>query len=266
MGPRIDLTGRTFGRYTVLGLGVLHTKPSGQTQYKWRCVCACGAHREVFGYSLRSGKSKSCGCYSRDRTIRDSTTHGMTGTSTYKSWMNMRRRVYDPRSNRFRSHGSRGITISPSWEKFENFYKDMGERPSGMSLERLDNDGPYSKENCTWATPTQQARNRRSSRHLEVGGVTKTVAEWAEDYGHETHTVIGRLELGWEPERALTTPVRKPVEIKAFGKSLTIREWSEELGLSVAVIRGRINSGWEADQALLTPVLSPNTQITTTEI
>ncbi|MCY1042702.1 hypothetical protein OV208_15360 [Corallococcus sp. bb12-1] len=108
----------------------------------------------------------------------------------------------------FDKYGGRGITVCERWTSFENFLADMGERPTGMTLDRIDNNGSYAPGNCRWATLKQQSRNKRSSRNVTIDGVTLTVAGWCERLGVKRATVYDRLKLGWSIERALTIPLR----------------------------------------------------------
>ena len=118
----------------------------------------------------------------------------------------MRQRCENPNRKDFCNYGARGITVCARWLQFTNFLSDMGERPAGMTLERSDGAKGYSPENCTWATPTQQARNKRTNVLVTHGGHTATVAEWAERTGLERKTLEYRIRAGWPAERALTTP------------------------------------------------------------
>lgn len=127
-------------------------------------------------------------------------------SSTHAIWRGMLSRCRNPKSKDFPRYGGRGITVCDRWLQFVNFLADMGERPAGMSLERLDGAEGYSPENCTWATPTQQARNRRGNVCITHDGRTATVAEWAERTGLERKTLEYRIRVGWPAERALTTP------------------------------------------------------------
>jgi hypothetical protein len=124
----------------------------------------------------------------------------------------MTARCYQPKCKEFRLYGARGITVCERWKGyhgFENFCADMGERPSGTSLDRIDNDGQYSPENCRWATQRQQARNSRKNRLLTLGDRTACIAEWAEITGISQYTIRQRVaKLGWSDERALTEGVR----------------------------------------------------------
>ena len=150
-----DLTGCKFGRWTVL-----YWKETKYTEHIWICKCECGIEKEVIGGSLKSGKSKSCGCLSRDLTIK----HGMEGTAVYNTWASMLTRCRNKNNAFYKNYGGRGISVCDSWLQFENFYADMGDKPEGMSLDRINNDGNYCVENCKWSTPKEQANNRSNSK------------------------------------------------------------------------------------------------------
>jgi len=134
---------------------------------------------------------------------------GGAPSPTYKVWLSMLQRVQGKggtAGHRQRYIG-RNITVCKQWLHFDNFLADMGERPTGTSLDRIDNDGPYCRGNCRWATPTQQARNRHTNRVVEHGGQSLTIAEWAEITGIDSTTIRYRLSTGWPPDRALQEPV-----------------------------------------------------------
>ena len=170
--------------------------------------CDCGT---VFSMQCRSEKgTKSCGCYAKEvaRKLltgnKNRTTHDLSSSSTHKSWSGMKARCQNQNHIEYPRYGGRGITMCESWHSFENFLKDMGLRPEGCSIDRIDNEGNYEPSNCRWATDKEQARNRRNSRLLTVDGVTKTVAEWSE---HESATkatnIYRRLDLGWSDAEAV---------------------------------------------------------------
>lgn len=129
-------------------------------------------------------------------------------TPEYKAWESMRRRVRDPKRNRFHRYGGRGIKICDRWlQSFESFLEDMGPRPTpSHSLDRIDNDGDYTPENCRWATPLQQARNTGQVHAVTIEGVTRCVAEWCEILGRSRSTFNRRLQRGWTPKNALLIP------------------------------------------------------------
>jgi hypothetical protein len=137
-----------------------------------------------------------------------STTHGHSKdrkiTKTLASWRNILTRCFNKNRSDFDRYGGRGIKVCKRWHEFENFLADMGERPEGMTIGRINNDGHYCKSNCRWETSIQQAGNKCNSNLLTVNGITKTVSRWASDLGCNYHTIEGRLRRGWTPEQATT--------------------------------------------------------------
>lgn len=154
-----DITSRRFGRLTALSYN--------KTRRDWLCECDCGEKRYVRITALVRGRTVSCGCYRRGRAS-PSTTHGRTETPEYRSWRAMKRRCLNPRASQYSYYGGRGVTVCERWLTFANFFADMGDKPSPEhSLERLNNDGPYTPDNCIWATRSQQVTNRRPSAPRE---------------------------------------------------------------------------------------------------
>ena len=180
--------------------------------------CYCGREYNVFISSVQSGRNKHCGCmkYMTDSLSRRS--HGYTAidaTDMQKSmthiWSSMKARCYNINCKVYNRYGGRGITICSRWlESFENFVEDMGIRPEkGYSLDRIDNDKGYSKENCRWATSKQQNRNRRDIPYIEYKGESKSVAEWSEITGIKITTLWTRIYTrNWSIEKAMEEPVR----------------------------------------------------------
>lgn len=154
-----DLTGRVFGRLTVI---CLRNEGRLKKTRFWLCQCECGKETVVSKFNLLDGMTKSCGCWYRDSRGKASTTHGMSHTRTYHIWQGMLARCFNPSKPRWKDYGGRGITVSPEWLNFENFFRDMGECPGGKSIDRFpDNDGNYELGNCRWATAQEQAVNKR---------------------------------------------------------------------------------------------------------
>lgn len=137
----------------------------------------------------------------------NSTTHGMYYTATYKSWARMIQRCNNKKYDHYKYYGGRGINVCKLWLKFENFYKDMGERPEKMSIDRIDPEKGYFKENCKWSTHREQCNNKRNTIKICFNNEIKSLGEWAEIYKIKTNTLHGRLfNSGWNVEKALTTP------------------------------------------------------------
>lgn len=201
MTMKENLVGRRFGRWTVVAR--MPRTPGRTTE--WLCRCDCGTEG-VVGSKLKSGQSTSCGCQARESLARRAGTDDGTARVMYSRWQNMHRRVSTPGNRSWERYGARGITVCERWQSFENFAADMGPtfRPE-LTLERINNDGPYSPENCRWATRKEQQRNTSTSKRVAFRGHEKTVAEWAELLGIDRTTLRHRLRRGWSVERALTT-------------------------------------------------------------
>lgn len=203
--PLTDLVGTKVGRLDVLK-ALRYEGKSGRLVVL--CRCECGTEKEILAQSLRSGLTFSCGCLNRDREFRKAVnarrTHGMTGTATYRVWRNMHTRCENPKVNGYEHYGERGISVCERWFKFENFLEDMGEKPDGLSIDRIDVNGNYEPGNCRWATNAQQAVNRRDNRVIEYNGISQCLSEWANMIGVKPSTLHARLKAGVPIEIALT--------------------------------------------------------------
>jgi len=202
-----NLQGRRFGTWVVLG----PAPASRDSRVRWLCECDCGKTRPVFGCHLLGGRSKNCGC-KRGLKHGDCREGWGKRSPEYRVWVDAKQRCFN-RKNPFYSHyGGRGITVAPEWrEDFSAFLRDMGRRPQGASLDRKDNDGPYSPGNCRWATREEQNVNRRdlgrsTNRLVSFNGRTLSVAAWAKSTGINYGTLYSRLRKGWTPKDALTPP------------------------------------------------------------
>lgn len=205
----VDLTGQRYGRLIVIELAGRDTR--GRT--RWLCRCDCGATVTTASWYLRGGSRKSCGCLQREVSAANrakSKTHGhcpkLKPSRTYATWSTMIQRCNNPKHVHYARYGGAGVAICERWLKFENFLADMGERPDGHSLDRLDGSKGYDQSNCRWSTPKSQANNRRNNRKLTLGDMTDTVVGWSERTGLSILTIRGRLRAGWPIERILTEP------------------------------------------------------------
>jgi hypothetical protein len=190
---RRNITGQRFGKLVVV---------KSQSSTSVVVQCDCGAVKTVEKWNIIRGRTLSCA----GKQCKLNKTHGATGTKTYDVYLAMRQRCLNPNCPSFRNYGARGITICESWLRgFDAFFADMGHAPVGLQLERRDNEGSYSPENCYWATPKQQSSNTRCNHKVTVGAVTKTVAEWAAENGINRSTAYKRINRsGWDPVRAVT--------------------------------------------------------------
>ena len=176
----------------------------------WVCLCDCGNTHRTTSTCLRIGNTRSCGCLRREATIARSTKHGMRRTPEFNVWANMRNRCNNPSNKSFFLYGGRGIKVCERWEtSFENFYADMGPRPSPKhSIERVNNMLDYCPDNCKWGTPQEQANNRRNSKRYPFFGRMVTVRQAINLSGSAVQysTVRGRVSLGYSLRQALNLP------------------------------------------------------------
>ncbi len=179
-------------------------------QIVWECKCDCGNRSLVPSYNLTSGNTKSCGCIGKNVLGNATRTHGKSDTAEYNTWLRMKQRCNDPNCERYPRYGGRGIKICSRWQVFENFFQDMGPKPSPIySIERVNNDGDYDPSNCKWATRDEQYSNTSRNVFFEFGGVVKTMMQWCRHYNICEGTVRRRIKLGWSPDVAFSKPPRK---------------------------------------------------------
>ena len=194
----MDLTGLKFGDWLVLG-------ESTEKKFYARCQCACGAISDVWKGNLKNGSSKQCTkCRSANNVI-----HGKSNSPAYNIWYAMRDRCTNTSNVSYGLYGGRGIRIDPRWESFEQFYKDMGDKPTGHSLERKDVNGPYSPDNCVWATASAQNRNKRNNKlkfkdALDIRYSNLAIETLAAKYNiHSSNVYAIKHNITW---RAVTIP------------------------------------------------------------
>lgn len=192
MGTFIDLTGQRFGNLCA-------NKLAGKDkagQLLWECSCDCGATTTTQGAHLRSGNTTSCGCRKR-KVLPESTTkhgHATTGSPTYRSWKSMRNRCNNPNGRDYHRYGGRGIKVCPRWDEFANFLADMGEKPDGYSIERLDPNGDYEPANCTWIPHKDQSKNQQRTKRYPFRGEELLVREIAETLGVHPEALRNRIK------------------------------------------------------------------------
>ncbi len=193
-----DLAGQRFSDWLVL---FRCARPPGNLDdgAYWWCRCKCGIERHVSGTNLRNGRSAGCGCRKREELSARATKHGQHKTSTYGIWRGIIQRCHNENNDKYEDYGGRGIVVCDRWkgeQGFVNFLADVGERPSkDYTLDRKRNDGPYSPENCRWATREEQHRNRRDTIHFVVAGVEVCATDVARMCGVHPNTVARCLRL-----------------------------------------------------------------------
>lgn len=201
--PLVDMTGDRYGTLSVIGRAENYR---GNAQ--WLCKCDCGKIKTYLGFDLRKGKLRSCGC----RNPASAGDHGMSRTPTYVAWISMKSRCNLETSGAYKDYGGRGIRVCEEWNGpsgFPQFLADMGPRPDGCSLERIDNNGNYEPSNCRWATQKEQMNNRRANRYIEMDGRRQTLAQWLREFNVKSTVFHDRTSRGWTVERAIKTPLRK---------------------------------------------------------
>jgi hypothetical protein len=196
--------GQRYGRLVALTFVGRSSRGIG----RWRFRCDCGKKCALWTNNVRNGHTRSCGCWRRERSVqigRQTATHRMTGLIEHRAWTQLRNRCQNSRNKDYKEYGGRGIKVCKRWEKFENFYADMGPRPSVKhSLDRHpDNDGDYKPSNCRWATKKQQRRNQRRSKMVRYQGRRMTLAEACDLSGVRSDKARLRLRRGWSVKRAL---------------------------------------------------------------
>lgn len=171
--------------------------------------CVCGNTFIALIANVKNEHTTSCGCLKIPAVKKSSTRHGMRQSSEYNIWRLMIARCYKPQSTSYKNYGAKGITVGDRWKKsFINFYADMGNRPEGTSLDRLENDKGYYKENCQWGTSLQQNRNRSITVKVTYNGETKAIMEWSQIYGIPYDTLKYRVRSNrYSLDECFKTPV-----------------------------------------------------------
>jgi hypothetical protein len=173
-------------------------------------LCYCGNKFLAKSYSVNKGDVVSCGCWVKKAIGLRRKTHGMFGTPIYGVWASMKTRCYNSKCESYSYYGGRGIVVCKRWHKFENFYKDMGDVPIGMQLDRKNNNKNYTPSNCKWSTPKENSTNRRSTLFVTYKNQTNSILEWSRLLGINYMTLLCRIKrYGWSVEKAFETPISK---------------------------------------------------------
>lgn len=189
-----DLTGRKFHRLEVIS----NAGTNKHGAQMWNCLCECGSFTCVPSQNLKSGNTKSCGCWKRNTVKTASITHGQAQTRIYRIWNNMKQRCQNPNIPQYKQYGARGIRVCEEWQQFEPFFQwaTANGYTEHLSIDRINNDGDYAPDNCRWATSKEQAHNTRRSLHVTIGDESKTVEQLAAESGLNPKTIYKRYSNG----------------------------------------------------------------------
>lgn len=247
MPNKIDLTGRKFGRLTVVSEAERISK-----RIRWICLCECGKIKNVDSTHLSSGLTKSCGCLNVEKIGQLNRTHGRSRTSEYNAWLAMRDRCNNPKNSDYARYGGRGIKVCSEWNNsFECFLADMGFKPTpSHTLDRENNDLGYNRENCRWVTQLEQCNNRSNNRAYEFSGGVYTLSELSRLTGIDRGTLLYRLNSSDDIEAAISKPL-KPDKYVYNGQAYTISELSILTGVNYRTLLNRIHRGMSINDAII---------------
>lgn len=206
-GTLEDLTGRVFGRWTVVSRAGSYKRES-----TWNLVCICGNTKVLRAGMLKNGKSKSCGCLNLEMIVERNKSHGLTGHQVFNKWQSMQGRCYNPRNEKYHRYGGRGITVCQEWrDDFQVFYDwsmANGWSPE-LTIDRINNDGNYEPSNCRWTTLEVQSNNKSTTVMVNIYGQTMPLQLAMKQYGAcDPSLASSRIKKGWDHEKAITTPPR----------------------------------------------------------
>ena len=254
MAIRKDITGVRFGR--LVAVEPSHKNKKGE--WFWLCKCDCGNETVVKTSHLNDGGTQSCGCLQRElaraRLIKDGLSHTRLSSIHY----NMIDRCYNENNNHYHNYGGRGIKVCDAWKIVSVFreWADLNGYMDSLTIDRVDNDGPYSPENCRWVSRKEQNNNTRRNRLFTFNGETKNIAEWSDATGINYNTLKDRLNTGWTIEEALTTPTMdRSVTITYKGETKSMAAWAKHLDIPYNTLESRIQGkGWSIERAFTEPV------------
>lgn len=236
---KIDLTGKRFGRLTVIKEVSPHYSKSGVRMRMWECKCDCGNNRILSTSNITNGNTKSCGCLKKELLLSKNTTHGMSKTKLYSVWGSMKDRCFNENVSQFSDYGGRGISVCNEWKNdFQAFYDwAIGNGyKDGLTIERKDVNGDYCPENCCWITREEQSKNRRNSHFITYRGETKTLSEWSRELHIDRECVRNqekKLGSGEEAIKAVLNSRKHKEKIRS--SQLVLLKVSDDKELKVEV-------------------------------
>lgn len=246
-GKRLSIKpGAKFGRLTVV------CEDGKRNPRYFVCACGCGTQKIVRLDSLRRGEIVSCGCYNREISRAKNTKHGLSQGRIYRIWQGVKSRCLNPNNTSYNHYGGRRIVVCSEWMEFEVFSRwaiANGYRDD-LTIERIDVNGNYEPENCSWVPVAEQRRNTTRVHKIEIDGEAKTQRQWAAAVNMHQSTLRHRLGMGIPLEEAITTPVKPKRLVEHHGESKNIAEWAREVGVKDATIRQRLKRGWSIEESL----------------
>ena len=210
-----DLSGKKFGKLTVVRLDHIEKRNNGKRNYyfyHWLCQCECGNECIIIGNYLKMRATVSCGCYRKELSRKKLLKHGLCKTRLYRIWTHMKERCYKKYCKDYKNYGQRNIIMCDEWKNdFVKFYEWAlnNNYKENLTIDRIDVNGNYEPDNCRWSTIEEQANNMRSNHLLTFNNKTQTMSQWAKEYNMSKYLLQHRIALNWSVERALTTPVRR---------------------------------------------------------
>jgi hypothetical protein len=210
VGKILDLTGRRFGRLTVIefdGTKIHH-------RAYWKCRCECGQVKSICGHDLTTGYTKSCGCLRVNNGYRQLIKHGNSKIKLYYVYQSMKQRCNNKNHHAYKDYGGRGIKVCDEWVSDFTVFQDWAikngyKENAGLSIDRINVNGNYCPKNCRWAIIDTQSNNKRSNKYLEINGERHSIAEWTKKLGGSASLIHARLRKGWSIEQALLRPIRR---------------------------------------------------------
>lgn len=259
--PYIDLTGERFGKVLVVGLA--NKDGGGGIHKRWLCRCDCGTEWMVASNHLISGEALQCKKCRDANFSKAGIKHGCSHERLYHIWLGMRKRCYNTNDKSYNHYGGRGIKICNEWGAgkldisgylaFKKWAKENGYKED-LSIDRIDVDGPYSPENCRWATFELQCQNKTNTVYVETDQGEKPLVCFLQTSEVKSGTVRKRVKQGMCIDDAINLPAENGRFIEFNGKRQSIRAWALEIGMNPATLLRRVNAGWEVGRAIMEPV------------
>jgi hypothetical protein len=234
-------------------LTFLHEAPTVKSKRHVTCLCVCGNQTTIREYDFRKRNVISCGCKRREIVSKTHRTHGMSLTKIYRLWAGMHSRCYVKSASGYADYGARGIKVCERWHDFAKFYKDMGERPEGCSLERLDNNGDYTPDNCTWSLAHRQHRNTRATIRVQTESGEVCLKDYCHELGVSYSTVLERLKSGYSMEAAISKPLERKHFVQDGDKLTPLADYCRAHNITYGMAIARIYKGWTPEDAVRIP-------------